>query len=598
MAGISDLFGKNGVVEQLLLWGVVSQVLSAMAAPGFTELQQDAQSRFPEVALTPEIMATAVARHLVDNAAATKEASFSGTNAHRFAILRELARVRLSPAELAEAVLRSYLPLAEAQAEAKPQGIDPHQLKILADLAGDAPAPEQLVAALRRGIIDAHGKGPASTSYEQGIAETRLHNKWGPVLEALAAALLSPPDAASAVVRGFLSPHAGAAVAKLSGVDGPTFTTMVELAGDAPAPGQLAEALRRGLIPDHGGGADAVSFTAGIREGRLASKWTDMIRGLAQIWPTPVLALDALLKGQLPEHQARELYTRLGGDPQFFVTEFNTRGSSPTPLELIDMANRQFIPWDGLGPDAVSFAQGFREGPWKNKWQKAYRQYARYLPPPSTVVTLLAHGSIGRRRATELLAKHGMDERTIAEFLDSADTEALSDYRGATVSVVLNSYHAQIISHKDAVTILEALHVTPNAVELLLAYTDVQRGFEAVNNAISRVRSLFASRKITVQTVKSSLHRLGVPAESVERIVAAWEVENSISVRTLTESQIIAAWEKLILTDDETITELQNIGYTPFDAWVLMSSKVGIALPGRPAQGPPPPQAQVIPGTT
>lgn len=598
MAGIGDLFGRNGVLEQLLLWGVVAQVISTLGSPAFTQLQQDAMQKFPGVVLTPEILATGVARHLVSEASARTDASKSGIDAHRFALLVSMARVRLSPADLAEAVLRDYMSLAEAEAQAKPQGIDAGQLKTLRDLAGDAPAPEQLAAALRRGIIDAHGRGPGSTSFDQGIAETRLHNKWGPVLERLAEAILSPPDAASAVVRGFLSHAAGVHAAALSGVAAAEFETLVHLSGDAPAPGQLAEALRRGLIPDHGTGADAVSFVQGIREGRLANKWTDMIRGLAQIWPTPVDALDALLKGQLSRHDAEALYKRLGGDPQFFQILFDTRGSSPTPLELIQMANRGFIPWHGRGPDVTSFEQGFREGPWKDKWQKPYQEFARYLPPESTIMTLLAHGSITPHKAHELWSQHGMSEEIQNAFADEAHTEALSEYRGATVSMVLESYRAGLLSDKDAHVILAALHVAPAAITLMLTYTRLQRAFGAVNNAISRIRSLFAARKITVATVKSSLHTLGVPAHEIEGIVAAWEVENSISVKVLTESQIIRAWKAQVLSDQDTMTELENIGYTPFDAYVLMSIEVGAPLPNPPKGGPAPPQAQVIPGTT
>ena len=78
----------------------------------------------------------------------------------------------------------------------------------------------------------------------------------------------------------------------------------------------------------------------------------------------------------------------------------------------------------------------------------------------------------------------------------------------------------------------------------------------------------------------------------------SWSLENSITVKTLTEAQIIAAWEKAVITEAQAMTELGNIGYTPFDAWVLLSTKAGAPLPGMPEQGPPPPQGQVTPGVT
>lgn len=598
MAGLGDLFGRNGILEQLLLWGVVNQVVGAVAAPAFTALLQDSQAKNPELVLTPQVVADAAARYLIDETTAHAEAAKSGIDGGRMATLLAMSKVRISPADLAEAVLRSYMTHAEAEAEARPQGIDGAQLAILEDLAGDAPGADQLAAALRRGIIDHHGRGPASTSFDQGIAETRLHDKWGPVLERLSAALLSPPDAASAVVRHFLSEDDAQAIAARSGVDAATFTTLRELAGDAPGPQQLAEALRRGAIPEAGTGPASTSFQQGIAEGRLADKWAPVIKALAKLWPTPVDALDAALKGQVSPEDGRSLYELLGGDLQFYDWLLHSQGEGPTPLEATVMANRGFIPWDGIGPGVTSFAQAVHESRYRDKWAAAYKDFAKYLPAEGTVVTLLSHNAITADVAADWLAQHGMDAPTITAFLDEAHTEALSDFRGLTVNVVLQAYHDQIIAAADATTILEALHVTPGAVQLLLAYTDVQRSFAAVGNAVTRTRTLFASRKITADTAHQSLIRLGVPAGQIDGMLAAWEVENSITVKVLTETQIIDAWQINVFTDAEAMTELQNIGYTPFDAWALMSVKAKQPLPNKPVQGPAPPQAQVIPGTT
>lgn len=598
MPGLSDLTGRNGVVEQLLLWNVAGAVVQAMLAPAWAALQQDALKAHPDLVLQPDQLAQLAVRHLIGVAEAESESAKSGINADNFAMLRALAKVRIQPADLAEAVLRSYVTRAEAEAQAAPQGIDPAQFAILTDLAGDGIGPQQAAEALRRKIIPERGKGIDSVSYDQAIAESRLHDKWGPVLYALQRALLSPPDAAEAVVRGFLPRARAEGIAALSGVPADDFAVMVELAGDAPGPQQLAEALRRGAIPHDSGSPDRPGFIQGIREGRLADMWAPVIQELAKVWPTPVDALDALLKGQLTDAEARKEYQHLGGDLQFFTWLYNSRGEAPTPLELIEMANRKYIPWDGLGPEKVSYQQGFKEGRWRNKWASVYEKFAAYLPDVSTIVTLLAHGAIDSPQAGQLFAQHGMSPELVRAYLDEAHTEALTDYRGATVSTVTEAYYAQLITRDDAVSILEAMHVTPQAAQLMLAYTEVKRAFAAVNSAVSRIRSLFAARKITAQTVQASLTKLGIPALSVTEIMASWEVENSISVKVLTQAQIIDAVMEKILTPVEGLTELENIGYTPFDAWVLLSIKFKGPLPGRPAQGPAGPQAQVIPGTT
>lgn len=598
MSGISDLLGANGVIEQLLLWNVVGQVMTAMMSPAFTNLQQDSLARHPDLVITPEVLARAVTQTFMDKAAATKEAAKSGIDPSRFDILLHLADIRLSPADLAEAVLRSYKDKGAAETEARHQGVTADRFETMTLLAGDGIGPQQAAEARRRGIIKPHGKGPDSTSYDQAIAESRLHNKWGPVLFELETALLSPADAASAVVRGFLSRGHGESVAALSGVGAEEFTVLTQLAADAPSPTELVVALRRGLIPDDSGNPDKPGFVQGIEQGRLANKWIPMIRGLAQEWPTPTDALEARLVGQVTTEHSKELYAKFGGDPEFWQLLFDTRGEAPTPLELGVLANRGDIPWDGLGAEKTSFTQGFHEGRWRNKWEDAYRKLAHYRPPEGTVVSFLAHGIIGEDEATKLFTDLGMGPQQIKWFIQEAHLEAYSDYRGATISMVLQAYYEQLITKDQALPILEGFHVTKAAAKLMLDFEDAQRSFAAVNNALSRIRTLYASRKITLQTVRNSLTDLGIAPESIEGIIKAWQVENSVSVKPLTEAQIADAFMAGLMSQDEALTELENIGYTPFDAWVILSIKAKEALPNKPAQGPAAPQDQVIPGTT
>jgi hypothetical protein len=598
VSGISDLIGSGGFIEQMLLWGIVNQVVSSLAAPALEVLQQDIAAEHPEIVLDPGTLAELTARKMIDIAAARAQAERSGLAPSRFDLLAELATIRLAPGDLATAVLRSYLTGAQAQAQATPQGITPDMFSVLVNLAGDAPGPQQLAEALRRGIIAHDGAGPDSTSFLQGIAESRLHNKWAPMIDALSQTLLSVPDAADAVIRNFITPAQGAKIAQQQGVDAATFTTMTHLAGDAPGPQQLAEALRRGAITDAGTGPDSTSFIQGIAEGRLADKWAPVIQALSKIWPTPVSALNATLKGQVTLDQGRALYERLGGDPQFFQILYDSEGSAPTPLELIEMANRGYIPWDGTGPDATSYAQGFLEGPWRNKWDPVYKKFAAYLPPPGEVAHFLAQGSITSGQASAYFAAHGMDQTVITAELESAHLEALSEYRGLSVGTAIKAYRGQLITAAQLTDILTSLHVQPDGIALLIEYADFERTLAQVNSAVTRVRSLYVSRKITEDTARDSLTGLGIPAPTIPDIIGIWSLEFSVNVKTLTATEIGQAFSYQAFTQTEAMQELVNLGYTPLDAWAILSVHAKAALPGKPGPGPAAPQTAVIPGTT
>jgi hypothetical protein len=598
MGAIDDLLGASGVIEQQLLWNVVSQVVTNLMAPAFNALQQKVLAEHPNVVITPDILARAVVQTFMTQAEAETEAAKSGLDASRFGILRQLANYRLSPEDLATAVLRSYETDAAAAAEAKLQGVTEDRFKVLQLLAGDGIGPDQAATALRRKYIKHDGTGADSTSYIQAIAESRLHNKWADVLYELTAAILSPPDAAEAVVRGFIKLADGLSLAELNGVDAKTFATMVDLAGDAPSPTDLSIALRRGDIPYDSGNSAVPGFVQGIQQGRLADKWIPMIQALAQEWPTPTDALEARLVGQITTEESQQLYERFGGDPTYWQLLFETRGESPTPLELGVLANRGFIPWDGTGPDKTTFEQGFNEGRWRDKWETTYRKLAEYVPPESTVVSLLARGNITDAQASDLLAKQGMTADLIKAYIDEAHSEALSSYRGATISMVLNAYYAQLLTAADAKPILADLHMTPHAQALALEYEDMKRSLAAINSAMARVRTLYAGRKITEETAKQSLVVLGIPPDTITDILSTWQLENSISVRTLEPQQIADAVLYTAITPGEGIQELQNIGYTAYDAWVLLCAYGKTVYPDKPAQGPPPVQGTVVPGTT
>ena len=554
MAGLGDLIGKGSVVEQLVVWGLLNQALGAALAPALTQLQGDVQAGHPVVPLAPP--------------------------------------------DLADAVVRNYMTFANAAAEAARSGMDAERFATLVPLHGDAPGPQQLAAALLRGIIAADGAGADNTSFAQGIRESRLGDKWVDVIRGLADALLSPPDAASAVVRNFMTAKAGAAEAAKSGVSADLFAILTHLAGDAPGPQQLAEALRRQAIPEAGTGPASISFEQGIAEGRLADKWAPVIKALAKLWPTPVDALNAALKGQVDDAEGQRLYELLGGDLQFYTWLKDTEGEGPTPLQAADWARRGIIPFDGTGPDVTSYAQAVRESRFRDKWADAYRASALYVPNPREVVTLLKDGAVTKDQAAGWMRQAGADDATIAAFIAEADATALSDYRGLTTTTVLGMFYDQLISQADATAILESLHVSQQAVPLMLAYADLQRAIAAQKTAVVRVGTLYAARKITEQTARQSLLTLKVPAAALNDIIATWQLENSINVKLLTEAQIADAFELRIMTPDEALTELQNIGYTPYDAWVVLSLKAKAPLPNMPGPGPAPPQGAVVPGTT
>lgn len=410
--------------------------------------------------------------------------------------------------------------------------------------------------------------------------------------------LLSPADVATAVNRAFMTMAEGITEANGSGIDEARLRIMRDLAGDAPSPTDLVTALRRGLIQRHGTGSESTSFQQGIAEGNLLDKWTDVVAGLAVQWPTPADALAAVLEGQVTETVGKALYEKFGGDPQYYDLLYNTRGNAPTPIEALTLANRGIIPWTGTGPTAVSYQQAFLEGPWRNKWLKPYESLGEYYPPPETVRALLETGAIDNAQASKWWSEQGLSQQTITEYITAANNTKNAAARGLTTSSVLDMYYGQLISESDCRKLLSLFAIDTQNADLLISYTDMRRSIAAVGTAVSRIQTLYVDRKIDEATGRESLSRLKIPGQAIDGLINTWNLEASVNVRTLTESQIVDAFAEGVYDQAEAQSELEAIGYTPYDAWTLLSVKNKGPLPNKPPKIVAAPLGAVIPGVT
>jgi len=123
--------------------------------------------------------------------------------------------------------------------EALGWGYDFDRLAIDARLAGLPPAPGELMQLLNRGKIN-------SDDFLLGIAEGDTRNEWAAVLEELRFRVLSGVEASELVIRNWLTPDEGAAIAELDGWTPERFDLLVKLRGRPLAVHQVTTGLARG----------------------------------------------------------------------------------------------------------------------------------------------------------------------------------------------------------------------------------------------------------------------------------------------------------------------------------------------------------------
>lgn len=384
---------------------------------------------------------------------------------------------------------------------------------------------------------------------------------------------VAPGDLAQLVLRGLVGNDWATAEAAKSGVSADDFALLVTNAGVGPTPTDLLSLWLRNLIGD-------ADLEKGLARAGVAPEWLPVVKQLGVHPPTPQEALVALLQGQISQDEAMRRYTEGGGDPSWFQAAFDSNGSAPTPDELSVMANRRVIPWDGEGPGVVSFHQGFLEGPWRDKWEQPYRDLAVYVPPPETITTLVANGDLSDDQALAAFEATGMTADLAAAYLAHAHGEKTRVTKNLAVSEITTLYQDQAIDVPTATQLLASLGYTAEDAAFILEIQDLQRERKFLEAAISKIQSLYVSYKIDNNSALQALSDLDVPNGQINNLMGIWSLERAANTKQLSEGQIVAAFFYGVIDYETALAKLQQIGYQPYDAYVLLSNRIHGPVPG------------------
>lgn len=458
--------------------------------------------------------------------------------------------------ELSQLVARHLIPLDAAKYAAGGQGIDGTWFDALVQASITWPDLTSMIQLWRQGVI---GEGQIVDVLQAAGFAT----EWADRLPHLARQPLSVADAALAVLRGSIDMGRAEDVARLNGVDTDDLTVIIDNTGEPPAVEELLGLWRRGAIDD-------ATLERGIRQSRLRDEWIPTVKQLGVIPPSPGEALDALLKGQTDEGTARSRYTQAGGDPSWFQTAYATAGSSPTPDQLGVLANRGIIPWDGLGQQVTSFAQGFHEGQWRNKWEAVYRELAVYLPPPRTVTAMLNEGSLTRPEAIDLLQKQGLSAKLAEAYVSSGSSQKTAKHKELAVGEVTQLYADKAIDEATATGMLKLLGYDQDEAGFILELSGLQRLRKFLEAAIGTVHTEYTNHTIDRATAGGQLDSLQIPSAQRDDLLALWDGERRIRSKRLTQAEIRSAFKKGIIDEAKALEKLEGLGYPADDAAILI----------------------------
>lgn len=448
-------------------------------------------------------------------------------------------------------------------------GLTSGAFDILYKLAQQIPGAAQLLDLYNRGILDA---GQAKGWLQRAGVPAELI---GPLF-ALQRQLVPAADAALAVLRGNITAGEGLAIAKANGYTESDFNILIGNTGEPPALEEMLMLWRRNQM-------DTPTLERAIRQSRVRDEWIPFMLKLAIEPPSAAEILDARVQGQVSDAEARKRFAEAGGDPTWYDTAYASTANSPAPVELAEMANRGIIPWTGTGAAAISWQEGFLEGRWKDKWAPAFRQLAAYHPPPREIGTLTKEAGLSEARAMQLWEQAGLPPDLAHEYWVAAHYTRTSATHELAKSEIIKLYSDRAISADVCKKMLVQLGYSDLDATWEIDIADLAVERKLLESAISKIRSLYIGYKLTEAQVTAALAGLDVPASQAKQDMAVWGLERAAAVKVLTPAEITDAYFYTLIEPAQAQTMLQQLGYSAYDAWLLISIKAKGPIDGFPA---------------
>lgn len=308
MSSFDALLGAGGPAQQLLIYGVGYEIARALLGPLFTQIEYDINNNSPIIELTPPELADLVVRGVIANE-------------------------------------------PDAAARARVYGLTAGKFDEMVKLAGEPPGLVQVLEWWRRGYLPLDGPVGAPSVHE-AIRTSRIYDYWTPTIEKAQFQPPGPADAVNAVQRNQISLDEGIAMAYFAGLGvaslavpagsdttdtATAFQVLLNTRGNPPSPGELAELVRRQIIPlgdtnpaTKSPNPQEISFAQGIYEGDSKDKWLPGYAALIPYYPPPRTITTLLRTGAITVAQATQYFEFAGLSPQLADAYIASASSAKT----------------------------------------------------------------------------------------------------------------------------------------------------------------------------------------------------------------------------------------------------------------------------
>lgn len=367
---------------------------------------------------------------------------------------------------------------------------------------------------------------------------------------------VSVADAALAVLRGNITQDQGNSIAAENGYTQDSFNILIGNTGEPPGLEQLLEGFRRGFI-------DADTLKRGILQSRYRDEWIPLLEQLRYEPMSTADAVNATVQSQIAQADAEKIASQNGLEPGYFQVLLNTAGEPLSRTELEQLYNRGLITKDQV-------IQGLKESRLKLKYNDMAFQLHEKLLDPSVLQHAVLYGTISQSDAVKTAMTFGYTKDDATTLIAAAANQRLQVYRDRVVSSLTTMIEDNLMSPEAASQVIVGLGYSQADATFIVESASFHQTAKLTNTVVTELRTKFISHRITAQETSGYLDAIGIQSAQRDNLLALWSVEAAAYVRTLTEAQIVKAVNNTLITPDQGLTRLMDLGYSQNDATLLL----------------------------
>lgn len=430
------------------------------------------------------------------------------------------------------------------------QGYNAEIAQALFDLAQQWPGVADAFEMNRRGLID----DAALTLIMQrnSIPEQVI----GPY-KGLVRNELSLADAALAYLRSDITLPEAQQIAAANGFDPAQLNVFIGNTGEPLGLEQLLEAYRRNFI-------DEATLEKGIKESRVRDEWIATAVKLGHAPMSTADAVNAIVQGYLTQDQGLVIADQNGLEPSDFPTLVQTAGEPLSRTELEDLYNRGLI-------DEATVIQGLRESRLKNKYNDlAFALHVKLLEP-RMLADAVQYGTITHDEAVKRALAYGYSDADAQVLVGEGSARKLYSRKQEVLTSAEQLYEDNAIDETQLRQVAQQSGLDTTEADLIVKTAEYKREAKWTNAVITTIRSKYVAHHITRNQASGFLDSLGIPTARRDQLLTVWDMEVAANAKELTEAQIVKAHKLQLISDQDALTRLNNLGYNDTDAALLIA---------------------------